>query len=151
MNSLYAYLSEKPALHRALRAFGRWFAILSPVAAVVGAVVLTLVEGDWWFPLFLAYLAGIVMLSFTGYMILLTLLWVLLNGGKHSVGFGRVLHHALLWVAIAGVLTAVPFALILLDVLHGAWALPHFICGGVLMILHAVRGAFALWRRRVKP
>ena len=152
MKSLCACLSEKPALLRALRVFKRLFAILVPVAAVVGAAVITLVEGDWWFNLFLAYLGAIVMLSFAGYASLLTLLGMLTSdGARGDMGFEWVLRRILFWIAIAGVLSAVPFALILLDVLHGAWALPHFICGGVLIVLHAVRGALTLWHRRVKP
>lgn len=139
---------------RALRALTVIFAVFVPVAMVGTAVALTLIEGDWWFNLFLLYLGAIAMLSSTVSLSLLTLLWELTRSARRKYGeelrdtpFTRLIHRILSITAVAGLLTVAFLLLILFDLLNGGFAMVHLAVGIVEVILYAVLGVYAVIRR----
>lgn len=135
---------------RALRILTCFFAILGPSAMIGTAWVMTLVEGDWWFNLFLFFLAAMVMLSFALYISLLTMLWELTRRVRNRTGyplhdgttFIKVIHRILTGVAMAGIITFIPFILVFTDLLKGYFAWPHFACGGILLVLYMTLGVY---------
>lgn len=142
--------------YKALRAVTIAFAILGPVAMIISAVVLTLCE-DWWFYLFVAYLAGIAMIVSTLYLSLLTLLCELTrhvrNRTKSNIydtPFTKYTHRILTGTAIAGIVTFSLFLMILYDVLNGGSAILHFLCGGIIVVLYLLLGIHAMMCRAKK-
>ena len=124
------------------------FAIIVPVAMILTALILTLIEGDWWFDLFAVYLGAIAMIFFTFYLSLVALFWELIRNvcqkNVFDTIFIKVLHRILLGTAVAGIISFVPFVLIFFDILSGIFALPHFICGGILLLVYIVLGIYSL-------
>jgi hypothetical protein len=117
-------------------------AILGPVSMIAAALILTLSEG-WWFNLFLMYLAVVAMITVPTYVAVVTLLDAFVRQKAGKVGelrFDKVLHASLTITALACLASSAFLWLILFDVLHGGWAMPHFIFGGMLIVLWSVRG-----------
>ncbi len=135
---------------KALRILTCIFAVLGPSAMIGSALVMTLIEGDWWFDLFLFFFAAMVMLSFAMYISLLTLLWELSRHVRSRAGdnlhddtaFIKVIHRILTGVAMAGIITIIPFVLVFTDLLKGYFAWPHLACGGVLLVLYMTLGVY---------
>ncbi len=141
-------------IYRALRALTVIFAVFAPVAMIGTAVALTLIEGDWWFNLFLVYLGAIAMLSLTVSLSLLTLLWELTRRARRKYGedlrdtsFTSLLHRILSITAVTGLLTAIFLPLVLFDLLNGGFAMIHLAVGIVEVTLYAVLGVYAVIQR----
>jgi hypothetical protein len=146
---------SREALYAVFRAVSVAFTILGPVAMIGGAVVITLIESDWWFPLFLAFLGGITLIFFSLYVSLAVLLWELCRFFRRRAGLDMgdtpvklMMHRLFLPVSVAGVASGVLLLLIWLDLINGAFAWIHLACGGVLVLLLAVYGLYTVSRRR---
>lgn len=133
--------------YRILRPITVVFAVAGPLAMISSAIAITLYEGDWWFNLFAVYLAAIVMISGTLYLSLLTLMQETLRylrskarSASHVLPFIKWIHRLLIGASLAGMITSIPFFLILYDLLHGGFAIPHFVCGGMIAVLYLVLG-----------
>ncbi len=131
------------------------FAILCPITMTCSAIVITLREGDWWFNLFAAYLAGILMIFGTLYLSLLTLMKETTRyiGNKVKRDFSdapitKWTHRLLIGASIAGVISYIPIFLILYDVLNGGFAIIHFICGGAIVVLYFTLGINVVIHRK---
>ena len=142
-------------LYATLRVMTIAVAILGPIAMIGGAYAITVMEADWWFPLFLAFLGGMVLIFFSLYVSLVVLLWELCRYFCRKAGLNmmdtpvtRLLHRILLPVSVVGVASAGIWILIWLDLVSGAFAWIHLICGGILIFLLVVYGIYALSRRR---
>ncbi len=140
--------------YRLLRFITAAIGILGPGAMIGAAIVITLMEGDWWFNLFLAFLGAIALISFSLYVSVVTLLWELTRHVRRKAGMEMndtpvsvVLHRILLPASVAGLVSAVTLPLILLDLINGMFAWIHFACGGALVITLAVSGIYSLIRR----
>lgn len=140
---------------RALGVFTTVLAVLGPIAMVSSAIVITLMEGDWWFNLFLVYLGGIALLSFSLYVSIVTLLWELTRHARRKAGMDMkdtpvsvALHRILLPVSMAGVISVVTIPLVVTDLINGAFTWIHLACGGVLLVTLTVYGIHAIIRRR---
>lgn len=139
---------------RSFRRLTILFAILGPITIITAAVVTTIIEGDWWSELFYMYLALYTLLGFTTYFSWLALLWAVTRLARSRSGadlcdtpFMRVLHRILLYVAVAGLVTAVTIPLILVDLIDGRFVLLHFAVGGILLVLYLIVGIHAIFRR----
>ena len=124
------------------------FAIIVPIAMILTALILTLIDGDWWFNLFAVYLGAIAMIFFTLYLSLGALFWESIRNvcqkNVFDTPFIKALHRILFGTAVAGIISFVPFVLIFFDVLNGMFALPHFVCGGVLLLVYLILGTYSL-------
>jgi MFS family permease len=141
-------------LCRALRVLTALFAALGPVALIAAAVAATLLENDWWSEMFLVYLALYTLLGFTSYLGLLTILWELTRYARRKKGedlrdtpLTVILHRILGATAVMGLVTVVILPLILFDLLNGGFAVIHFAIGGLMALLYAVLGVYAIIRR----
>lgn len=130
------------------------FAILGPIVMIGTALILTLCEGDFWLPLFLVYLAGILMLSGTIYLAVLTLLWEWIrhihNKARKDMcktPFMRWMHRLFIGTSIAGIITLIPFFLIFYDILNGSFAILHFLCSGTLVVLYLIFSIYTIAHR----
>ena len=140
---------------RALGVFTTVLAVLGPIAMVSSAIVITLMEGDWWFNLFLVFLGGIALFSFSLYVSIVTLLWELTRHARRKAGMdtkdtpvSAALHRILLPVSMAGVISVVTIPLFVTDLINGAFMWIHLACGGVLLVTLTVYGIHAIIRRR---
>ena len=140
---------------RVLGVFTTVLAVLGPFAMVSSAIVITLIEGDWWFNLFLVFLGGIALFSFSLYVSIVTLLWELTRHARRKAGMdmkdtpvSAALHRILLPVSMAGVISVVTIPLIVTDLINGAFMWIHLACGGVLLVTLTVYGIHAIIRRR---
>ena len=148
-------LSKMQKIYTAFRIIKICFAVLVPIATAGAAAVITICEGDWWFGLFAAYLAGILMATATLYLSLLTLMAEATRRIKsklcksNSATAAEKLVRRLLVIASAtGVITFVPILLIFYDILDGGFALLHFTCGGIILILYITLGIYTAIRRK---
>jgi hypothetical protein len=114
-----------------------------------------LCEGDWWLNLFAAYLAGILMIAGTLYLSLLALMSEITRyfANKIKSDFSgttitKWIHCLLIGCSIAGAISYIPFFLIFCDVLNGGFAIVHFICGGVIVVLYFALGINAVIHRK---
>ena len=133
-----------------LRLITTVFSILFPIAIIVSAVIVTLNEGDWWFNLFLVYLAAMVMISGTLYLSLLTLMREItlrLDNVSYDTPTEKRLHRILFGVSIAGIVTFFPFIMIFLDILNGTFALLHFICALIILTLYLINAVLTIKKR----
>ena len=147
--------NRRGPLYAAIRAITVAFVILCPVAMIGCAVALTLTEGDWWLDLFLAYLCGIALIFFSLYVSLAVLLWELCRCFRRRAGLDRgdapmkrMLHRILFPVSVAGVASVSVWVLIWYDLVSGVLAWIHLACGGMLILLLAVYGIYAIICRR---
>ena len=155
MNNLYAQTKMKKA-YTVSRVITIIFAILGPVAMICSAIVITLHEGDWWFNLFAAYLAGILMLAGTLYLSLFTLISEATRYFKIKSDFlgtpitpiTKWIHRLLTVCSVFGVISYIPFFLILCDVLDGGFAIIHFVCGVAIVVLYIALGINAVMHRK---
>ena len=133
-----------------LRLITTVFVILGPIVMIGSAVIVTLNEGDWWFNLFLVYLSAMVMIAGTLYLSLFTLLreiaWRLDNSSDNTPTV-KLLHHLLFGLSITGIITFIPFILIFLDILNGAFAILHFICALVILVLYLINAVLTIKKR----
>ena len=141
--------------HKIFRLITTIFAILGPITMICSAIVITLCEGDWWFNLFAAYLAGILMIAGTLYLSLLALMSEITRHFAHEIKrnfsgtpFTKWIHRLLTGCSIAGVLSYIPFIFILCDVLNGGFAIIHFICGGAIVVLYIALGTNTVVHRK---
>ena len=141
-------------LCRILRILTVAFAILAPAATVAASAVSTLLENDWWSEMFLLYLALYILLGFTSYFALLTILRELTRRARRRSGedlrdtpFTGTLRLLLKITALAGLLTVTLIPLILFDLLNGGFALIHFAIGILEASLYAIFGVYAVIRR----
>ena len=142
-------------LYSVFRVITVLFVILGPAAMIGGAVACTLVEGDWWFPLFLAFLGGIALFSLALYVSLAVLLWELCRYFRRRAGLDMgdtplklVMHRVFLPISAAGVVSASVLIFIWKDLLPGVLVWIHLVCGVILILLLAVYGLYILSRRR---
>lgn len=118
------------------------FAILCPIAMISSAVAITLYEG-WWFNLFAFYLGAILMIVGTLYLSLLALLGEITRYFANKTSVTPVIkwiHRLLTVFSVAGIVSFIPFFLILCDLLNGGFAIVHFICGGAIAVLYLMLG-----------
>ena len=142
---------DRTGLIAILRLLTTIFAILCPIAMIIAAVIVTLNEGDWWFNLFLVYLGAMVMIAGTLYLSLITLMREiarLSDNKKSDTPTTKLIHRLLLGVSIAGIITFIPFIMIFLDILNGGFAILHFICAVVILLLYLVNGILAIKNRK---
>ena len=127
------------------------FAILCPIAMLCSAVAITLYEGDWWFNLFAFYLGAILMIVGTLYLSLLALLGEITRYFANKTSVTPVIkwiHRLLTVFSVAGIISFIPFFLILCDLLNGGFAIVHFICGGAIIALYLGLGINEIICRR---
>ena len=153
MNNLDTH-SKILKAYKILRTITIVFAILGPLAMICSAVVITLLEGDWWFNLFAAYLAGILMIVGTLYLSFLTLMSEITRHIRSKVRsdlsdtpITKWIHRLVMGASIAGVVSYIPFLLIFYDILNGGFAIFHFVCGGTIVALYFVLGINAVIHR----
>lgn len=130
---------------------------LTVAFAVLGLAVILLLSAvlaDWDVNAFWFYLVLMIQSFGTVYLSLLTLLWMLTRHARRQNGeslgdkpFDKGLSVTFLAAAIVGLLTVALIPLILADLLHGAFVLIHFACGGLLILLYLVYGIYTAVRR----
>ena len=154
MNKSNAH-SKMAKVYTILRLVTIFFAIFGPMAMMCSAVIITLYEGDWWFNLFLAFFAGIIMIFGTLYLSLLTLISEATRYFKNKIksdlsdtSVVKWMHRFLMGTSIAGLISYIPFLLIFFDVLNGGFAIIHFICGCAILILYVALGINAVIHRK---
>ena len=154
MNNLDTH-SKILKAYKILRTITIVFAILGPLAMICSAVVITLLEEGWWFNLFAAFLAGILMMVGTLYLSFLTLMSEITRHIRSKVRsdlsdtpITKWIHRLVMGVSIAGVVSYILILLIVYDILNGGFAIFHFACGGTIIVLYFVLGIHAVIHRK---
>ena len=146
---------QMPRICRILRLITVFFAVSGSIAMICAAVWITLCSGDWWFNLFAVNLAAILMIAGTLYLSLLTLLTEITRYFRNKITSDcsdtpvtKWLHRLLMSVSLTGIASFLPFFLIFCDILHGNFAVFHFICGGAIAVLYFALGIYAVIHRK---
>ena len=137
--------AKMPKAYKVINLISNIFAVSAPAAMIGSAVIITLYEG-WWFNLFWVYVFAILMITGTLYLSVLTLMReIARNIGKKveiisDTPITKWLHRLLMGTSLAGVITFVLLFLILCDLLNGGFAILHFICGAITVVLYLILG-----------